>query len=327
MKKKVFLALIAVLSMTATVVAQAQSTPGLAFTLINNNTAYSVGKGTATATAVVIPAVYEGKPVTQIADGGFLGYTAMTSVTIPNSVTSIGVDAFAGCRGLTGITIPNNVTSIGSRAFTDCIGLTSVTIGNGVTSIGWGVFSGCIGLTSVTIPNSVTSIGRSAFSGCIGLTSVTIPNSVTSIGEAAFYGCSGLTAINVTAGNGAYTAENGVLYNKNKTVLVAYPAGKAGSFTIPTGVTSIGSRAFYGCTGLTSVTIPNSVTSIGEAAFYGCTGLTSVTFQGTITPANFSDSELFPSFPGDLRDKYLAANGGIGTYTRPNGTSNTWTKQ
>jgi hypothetical protein len=105
MKKKVLLALMGVLFMTAAVVAQAQSTPGLAFTLINNNTAYEVRKGTATAAQVIIPAAYEGKPVTQIARDGFSGYTAMTSVTIPDNVTSIGDYVFNNCSGLTSVTI------------------------------------------------------------------------------------------------------------------------------------------------------------------------------------------------------------------------------
>jgi hypothetical protein len=70
------------------------------------------------------------------------------------------------------------------------------------------------------------------------------------------------------------------------------------------------------------------VTSIGQEAFNGCTGLTSVTFQGTITSAKFPHDSSYPTFPGDLREKYFAANGGIGTYTRPNtGTSGAWTKQ
>jgi len=79
---------------------------GLLFTLISNNTAYSVSKGTSGAAEVVIPSTYEGKPVTQIAANGFSSYTNLTSITIPASVTSIGYNAFNGCTGLTSITIP-----------------------------------------------------------------------------------------------------------------------------------------------------------------------------------------------------------------------------
>jgi hypothetical protein len=191
--------------------------------------------------------------------------------------------------------------------------------------------------------STFTSIGKSTFSGC-PLTSITIPNCITSIESDAFYQCRSLTAINVASANNSFTAENGVLYNKNKTTLICYPGGKPGSFNIPesvtsigdyafswctdltgvtisNGVTSIGEKAFSYCTNLTSITIPASITSIGVFAFFDCYSLTSVTFQGTIA---FDKYEYV--FPGDLCDKYLT--GGIGTYitTAPMGLSSVWTK-
>jgi hypothetical protein len=118
---------------------------------------------------------------------------------------------------------------------------------------------------------------------CNYLTSVTIPNSVTSIRDNAFGACMRLTAINVASGNTAFTSENGVLYNKDKTTLICYPMGKTGSaFTIPNSVTRIGGYAFFHCTSLASVVIPNSVTSIGEDAFSG-SGLTSITIPDSVT--------------------------------------------
>ena len=121
--------------------------------------------------------------------------------------------------------------------------------GNPVTSIGGGAFRICDSLTSVTIGNSVTSIGREAFLACTSLTSITIPDSVTSIGREAFSGCTGLTMIEVGAENLNYTGIDGVLFNKGKTVLHTYPAGKTGdNYTIPDGVTSIG--------GVPSITAP-----------------------------------------------------------------------
>jgi len=95
------------------------------------------------------------------------------------------------------------------------------------------------------------------------------------------------------------------------------------SVTIPDSVTSIGSVAFESCTSLTSVTIPNSVTIIGSGAFYNCANLTSVTFAGSIPSSGFHANAF--SELGDIRDKYLAAGGGAGTYTRPSGGT-TWTK-
>lgn len=193
--------------------------PGLEFTPSTGGRSYSVRKYKGKSRDLVIPSTYNGKPVTEIGNEAFKDNSALTSVTIPDSVTNIGYEAFSHCSGLTSVTIGAGVTNIGSFAFSCCRGLTSVTIPNSVMSIGRYAFQFCSGLTSVTIGNSVKKIGDFAFSGCSGLTSVTIPNSVTSIGWGAFYDCSGLTSV-----------------------------------TIPSSVTSIGDWAFKDCTALTVIT-------------------------------------------------------------------------
>ena len=226
--------------------------------------------------------------VRTIDDCAFRFCSGLTSVTIPNSVTYIFSSAFSRCSGLTTVTIGNSVTYIGNSAFEDCSGLTTVTIPNSVTSIDRYAFWDCSGLTSVTIGNSVTRIGYAAFCDCSGLTSVTIPNSVTSIDHTAFSGCSKLTEINVDSANTKYTSENGVLFNKDKTTIVRYPANKTETtYTIPNSVTSIGYAAFYKCSSLTSVTIPNSATSIGSSAFEGCSGLTSIKIPNSVTSIGY----------------------------------------
>ena len=176
-------------------------------------------------------------------------------------------------KQLTEINIPKqingvNVTAIGKSAFEYCMSLASVTIPEGVTSIGGEAFYNCSSLTSITIPASVTSIGNGAFSNCISLTSIEMPASVTSIGTGPFGGCFKLKEIIVNEQNPNYLSEEGVLFNKEKTLLIQYPAGKeAVSYDIPTGVTSIGEWAFQGCSSLIKVTIPEGVTSIGSGAF------------------------------------------------------------
>ena len=211
----------------------------------------------------------------------YLNGKEITDLVIPNSVTSIGYAAFEGCSGLTSVTIPNSVTSIGSIAFEGCSGLTSITIPNSVTIIGSLAFYYCTSLTSVTIPNSVTTIGWGAFSGCTSLTSVTIGNGVTSIEESAFSNCSGLTSIKVESGNDVYDSRdncNAIIETSSNTLLLGCK-----NTIIPNSVTSIGSGAFFNCSGLTSITFPNSVTTIGDYAFRDCSGLTSITIPQSVT--------------------------------------------
>ena len=223
------------------------------------------------------------------------------------SVTSIGDYAFYLCIGLTSVTIPNSVTSIADYAFEGCSSLTSVTIPNSVTSIGKWAFISCSGLTSVTIPNSVTSIGNMAFAYCSGLTSVTLPNNAT-IHSKAFIGAGTKPTIDsviycndtLIVGNYTFIGTgfltfylNGNSYFPNNNARVFdCDESKSGDLIIPStisyngttySVTSIGDRAFYYCSGLTSVTIPNGVTSIGNYAFYECRSLTSVTIPNSVT--------------------------------------------
>ena len=182
------------------------------------------------------------------------------------------------------LVLSDEMTSIGGSAFYGCTGLTSVIIPDGVTSIGYSAFESCLGLTSVTIPNSVTNIDNGAFYSCRGLTSVYIPENVINIGSAAFVWCMGLTSIEVAEDNPRYTSEDGILFNKNKTTLIQYPASKQGaSYTIPESVTTIGDAAFIGCTGLAFIIIPDGVISIEVRAFQGCSSLTSIIIPEGVT--------------------------------------------
>ena len=230
-------------------------------------------------TSITIP-----NSVTSIDDRVFEGCTSLTNITIPSSVTNIGYEAFKGCTSLINIKISNGVNEIGERSFYDCTSLKNITIPNSVMIIGSQAFEGCTSLRSITISDSVTEIGWGTFWGCKNLTSITIPNSVTSIGRSAFFGCKSLTTIDVATGNQNYVSENGVLYDKDKTDLICYPAGKKDkTYSILDGVTSIDYYAFSGCTSLTNITIPDGVTSIPMDTFNGCTSLTSITIPNSVT--------------------------------------------
>ena len=238
---------------------------------------YEAFRDCSSLTSIVIP-----DSVTSIGDEAFEDCSSLESVVIPDSVTSIGHWAFRGCSSLTSVVIPDSVTEIDLGAFNGCSSLTSIVIPDSVTSISYSAFNGCSSLTSVTIPDSVTSIGYWAFEDCSSLTSVVIGDSVISIGDSAFRDCSSLTNFNVSTNNRNYSASDDgkILYNKDKTKLIAYPSA-TGDVTIPDSVTSIGGGAFDGCSSLESVVIPDSVTSIGHWAFRGCSSLTSVTFKDT----------------------------------------------
>jgi hypothetical protein len=225
-----------------------------------------------------------GSTFTSVGNAAFFDCHMLTGVTLPNNVTSIGQEAFCYCENLRKINIPNGVTSIGDRVFFHCDALTSITIPNSVTNIGENAFSSCDSLTSINIPDNLVSIGECAFDWADLTGSVSIPNSVTSIGAAAFANCSNLIAINVAADNPAYTSENGVLYNKDKTELIVYPAGKTDPFfTIPDSVTFIRESAFSLNKAITGVKIPCGVTSIGESAFSNCEKLASINIPDGIT--------------------------------------------
>ena len=186
------------------------------------------------------------------------------------------------------VVIPNkiegkNVTSIGEYAFESCTSITSVTIPNKVTNIGDYAFENCTNLASITIPDSMTNIGQRAFLFCDKIKSITIPDNVTNIGEYAFYGCTSLEKINVATGNKKYVSVNGILFSKDKTKIVCYPANKSGtSYSIPNSVKIIGSAAFCSCSHLKNITIPDSVTSIEHHAFSDCISLTSITIPDGI---------------------------------------------
>ena len=166
------------------------------FKFILNNTAVIVTryryKGTAA--DVTIPSCYKGKPVTMIDHAAFFN-SAVTSVTIPDSVTSIGDNAFGFCSQLTNISIPNSVTDIGFSAFAHCTSLKSITLPSSLSSISEALFSGCSQLTTIHIPDSVLSIQSNAFYHCRNLETIRIPVSVTLIETDAFAGCPSLMTV------------------------------------------------------------------------------------------------------------------------------------
>ncbi len=196
-----------------------------------------------------------------------------------------------GKTTITAISLPNSVHVIGRRAFMNC--------------------SNCM---SIKLPNTLRAIEEEAMSGCRTLTNINIPASTNYIGTNAFEACSSISAINVDAENAYFSSENGILYDKYKTILVKYPQAKTGSFEIPIGVTKIATNAINGCTNLISLIIAKTVEQIEKNAISDCPTLVDITVKSDNTNYTSKDGVLFSLNPYALI-KYPASK--IGNYSVP----------
>ena len=247
-----------------------------------------------------------------IQDGVLLGYYGPGGdIVIPNTVTKIGDEAFKGNKKVTSVTIPGSVVDIGNNAFEGCEKLEKVAF------------------TNPDGANNNLLIRLSAFKDCTKLTDVEIPARVKQIVGNIFKGCTSLTEIKVNANNPYYFAQDGVLFGPalveyspkydDNYVLLAYPAGCQGAYSIPSTVhgktiDQIWTSGFEDASGLTGITIPPSIGRLGTAAFEG-TGLTNVVIPDTVQqvdPAVFQNCTSLVSvkLPNGITeiDQYLFAN-------------------
>lgn len=255
--------------------------------------------------------------VTSIGSSAFKN-TALTSITIPDTVKSVGSYCFEECKQLTGvvlptsltkletatfrkcsvletITIPAKVTTIDGDAFYDCTALKTVTFVDEtkITSLGTYAFGKCSSLETIVIPSSLTEIPQYLFTEDSALKSVTLPEKITKINQYAFNKCSSLTEVripvNVTAINDSafrecINLEKVTFLGDNVTTLYNNAFNgckKLAVITLPSGLTTINNSVFRECTSLTEITIPAGVTKIEKDAFLGSSGLKKVTFSAT----------------------------------------------
>ena len=237
---------------------------GLKYTLSEDETYYIVSKGDCTDADVIIPSIYNGKPVKNIDHDAFFNDDNLVSITIPASVTIIGDDAFSYCENLTTVTFEQ---------------------GSQLISMGDYTFYLCEKLTTVTLEHcsQLISIGAFDFCGCSNITGIIITEKVTSIGDGAFSYCAELIGIDVDEDNANYKSIDGNLYSKDGKNLIQYAIGKADtSYEVINDTTNIGLGAFAGCVSLISITVSNSVTTIGVYAFENCVMLKSITIPSGV---------------------------------------------
>lgn len=175
-KLSIFIALLSLILVLCLCSCNRTPTEGLKYKLLSDNT-YEVSIGNAKgAEKIVVPEIVSEKPVTKIADFGFLGETNIKSVYLPKTVTAIGESAFEGCSGLEKIKLPKSITKIGIFGFAYCTSLEEIKLPREMTIIGDGAFADCTGLKKIEIPSeSISSLGGTLLSGCTSLESVTLP--------------------------------------------------------------------------------------------------------------------------------------------------------
>ncbi len=166
------------------------SSEGLYIALDYTKTHYIVyGLGTCTDKDIVIPAVFNGLPVTEIGSGAFQYEFNITSVVVPEGVTKIGSNAFYGASNLKKVTLPDSVVTLEMQAFAYCTRLEEVNIPLGITKIESYTFCDCLSLKEIIIPDNVTKILSYAFLSCSSAEKIVIPESLVSIASGAFSGC------------------------------------------------------------------------------------------------------------------------------------------
>lgn len=235
---------------------------------------------------VIIP-----RSVTAIAPRAFDGQEGILSLTVPEGCREIGEYAFSNCSNLKTIQLPSEMSRIGGHSFSDCADLREILLPEGLTRLEEGLFWGCRRLKEVSIPEGVTAIESftfykcdkltelifpeslvtiedSALSDAVGLKSIHLPAKAVNVTAKSFIDTFGLTSFTVDENNPAFSVTDGVLYSKDGKTLICCPGGRERDLTIPEGVETVGSYAFYYNTRTQHVTLADSVTELEDRAFY-----------------------------------------------------------
>ena len=255
-------------------------------------------------TEITIPDEIDGYKVTEIIPSAFENCSGVTAVILPKTVRVIYDRAFQGCTNLKSI-VMDGVFNVGTSAFEGCKNLENITFSDNLRYIDTDAFKGTAWLKEqqkispfvivngtlvsisatdayIEIPEGVTILTAAAFSDCERTTQIKLPKSLFA-NESALHACINLKEILVDEENPWFSAEDGILYNKNKTQLLCCPGKKERAIHLPDGMTSIERSAFHGCSSLKEVKIPDGVTSIGQDAFVACDSLREIRIPKTVT--------------------------------------------
>ncbi len=301
-------------------------------------------------------------------------------VVLPASLKECGLLAFGACKKLTAITVstgntyfssnagvlfnnaqdtlirypegktntaytlPHTVKVVEEDAFYGAINLQTITFNEGLQEIKKKGFYGCFGLTSINLPASLNKLEDNAFYYCDHIETVSIGKNLVSIGSGVFDNCHKIESYTVDPANDNYANDNGILFNKGKTILIAYPPNKAGAtYTVPTGVTTLEEAAFSDnknletinlpegllliknyvfnyCNKLSSIVLPNSLTSIGDECFRSTSQLTELTIPANVkslghaifrNKINLTTLTVMAQNPDDM-----SANGAFGHFAK-----------
>ncbi len=282
-------------------------------------------------TSIVLPST-----VKTIDIAAFAWCTSLTSIVIPEGVTKLNERAFDGCSKLSVVTLPSSLKWIDVRTFRECSSLTSITIPEKVITILWCAFEGCQNLKNIevnvhnqhfssrdgvlfdkaglkllaypggklgayVIPEKTEVFETGAFNGCPRLTALTIPKEVDKIDQSIpFINCDNLSSIQISPENPNYSCRDGVLFNKDGTVLIRYIAARKGAYSIPEGVKTIKWAAFFRSLGLTSLYIPASVEVISDGEFGYCPNLKTITVDAKNAHFTSVDGVLFDKLTNRL---------------------------
>lgn len=242
-----------------------------------------------------------------IDEKAFYSCKTIKQVNLTGNEINIEAYAFAKCEGLTNLTVKSTKAVLSRSCFSECVSLKNVILPIDTENLPFGVFEGCTSLENINLPNKLKNIGENSFYGCSNLKCVLIPDSVVEIDENAFAYCENLEAVTFGKnmqflGDGAffgclklekyivnkdnnyyYAGDDGVLMNRDKSLLISYPSGNQSEiYKIPDSVVNVEDSAFRGNTKLSQITLSESMTFVGDNLFEGCEGLTCVNISANI---------------------------------------------